>query len=244
MRYFITGRLVLYSQIEAGQRQQAQSMGYTVVDPSTVVATHLNKLMAEQAEDLFGHAEAQELLDRLATSAPRLVEDLIPKVLPMHLLVRVLQNLLRDGVSVKDIRTIVENLAEHAATTQDPWILTAKTRVALGRLIYQQVCGQADEIGIITLDPGLEQLLRQASSIGGDATAALEPGLAQRFQQALLEAKQQRDMAGEAPILLVPEQLWPAVSNFVRRAAQGMHVLSFEELPDDKRIRVVASVGG
>lgn len=230
--------------ISTDQRQQAQSMGYTVVDPSTVVATHLNKLMAEHADELFGHTEAQQLLDRLGKSAPRLVEDLVPKVLPMHLVVRVMQNLLRDGVPISDMRTILETLAEHSTATQDPSVLTAHVRIALGRLIYQQIFGHADEAGVITLDPALEQLMRQANSIGGDAPAALEPGLAQKLQSALLEAKQQREMAGEPAVLLLPALLWPAVSSFVRRAAQGLHVMSFEELPDDKKIKIVATVGG
>ena len=139
---------------------------------------------------------------------------------------------------------ILETLAEHSTATQDPSVLTAHVRIALGRLIYQQIFGHADEAGVITLDPALEQLMRQANSIGGDAPAALEPGLAQKLQSALLEAKQQREMAGEPAVLLLPALLWPAVSSFVRRAAQGFHVMSFEELPDDKKIKIVATVGG
>jgi flagellar biosynthesis protein FlhA len=230
--------------IDLSQRQQAQAMGYTVVDASTVVATHMNNIMAEHADELFGHEEAQQLVDRLASVVPRLVEDLIPKTVPMHVLVRVLQNLLRDRVPIRDMRTILETLAQHAADTQDAGILTAHVRTALGRMIYQQICGQADEIGVVTLDPSLEQILRQASAMGEGGGAAIEPGLAERLQSALLDAKQQRDAVGEPPILLVPGALWPSVSNFVRRAARGMHVMSFEELPDDKQLKIVATIGG
>jgi flagellar biosynthesis protein FlhA len=230
--------------IDLSQRQQAQAMGYTVVDPSTVVATHMNNIMTEHADELFGHEEAQQLVDRLAGLVPRLVDELIPKTVPMHILVKVLQNLLRDRVPIRDMRMILETLAQNAPTTQDTAVLTAHVRVALGRMIYQQVCGTSDEVGVVTLDPSLEQILRQASAIGDDGGVALEPGLAERFQSALLNAKQQRDVAGEPAILLVPGVLWPAVSGFVRRAARGIHVMSFEELPDDKQVKIVATIGG
>jgi flagellar biosynthesis protein FlhA len=226
------------------QRQQAQSVGYTVVDPSTIVATHLNKLMAEQADELLGHGEAQQIIDRVATTAPRLVEDLIPSIVPMHLFVRVLQNLLVDDVPIRDPRTILETLAAQALSTQDPGLLTAHVRIALGRMICERIFGQSNEIAIITLDPNLEQILRQAHAINGESSGALEPGLAQKLQVTLLEAKQQRDLNGEPAVLLLPTALWSAVSSFVRRAAPGLHVMSFEEIPDDKQIKIVATVGG
>ena len=129
----------------------------------------------EHAHELFGHAQTQELLDRLAQTAPRLVEDVVPKLVPMHVLVRVLQNLLRDGVPIRDFRTIVETLAEHAHSTADTGVLTARVRAALGGLITQELCGQSNEIGIITLDPDLEQLLRQATAAGDGSETVLEP---------------------------------------------------------------------
>lgn len=229
--------------IDGADRQTAKGMGYTVVDPATIVATHLNKLLMEHAHELFGHAQTQELLDRLAQTAPRLVEDVVPKLVPMHVLVRVLQNLLRDGVPIRDFRTIVETLAEHAHSTADTGVLTARVRAALGGLITQELCGQSNEIGIITLDPDLEQLLRQATAAGDGSETVLEPNLAQRLQTALLDCKRQRDALGEPAILLVPAVLWPGLSDFVRRAARGIHVMSFEEMPDDKALRVVASLG-
>ena len=193
--------------IDGADRQTTKGMGYTVVDPATIVATHLNKLLMEHARGLFGHAQTQELLDRLAQTAPRLVEDVVPKLVPMHVLVRVLQNLLRDGVPIRDFRTIVETLAEHAHSTADTGVLTARVRAALSGLITQGLCGQSNEIGIITLDPDLEQLLRQATAAGDGSETVLEPNLAQRLQTALLDCKRQRDALGEPAILLVPAVL-------------------------------------
>ena len=137
----------------------------------------------------------------------------------------------------------METLAEHAHSTADTGVLTARVRAALGGLITQELCGQSNEIGIITLDPDLEQLLRQATAAGDGSETVLEPNLAQRLQTALLDCKRQRDALGEPAILLVPAVLWPGLSDFVRRAARGIHVMSFEEMPDDKALRVVASLG-
>jgi flagellar biosynthesis protein FlhA len=229
--------------IEAAERTHAESMGYTVVDASTVIATHLNKLLVEHAHEVLGHDEVQHLLERLAQATPKLVEDLVPKVLPLHLLVRVAQNLLRDGVPITDMRTVVETLAEHAQTISDPGILTARVRVALGRLIVQRICGNADEINVITLDPNLEQILRDANRLADESGMNLEPGLAEKLQTALLHAREGREQAGDPPVMVVPATLWPALSVFARRAARGLHVLSLDELPDDKRIRIVATVG-
>lgn len=229
--------------IDPAERAHAETLGYTVVDPSTVVATHLNKLIVEHSHEVLGHDEVQHLLDRLGESTPRLVEDLVPKVLPLHLLVRVAQNLLRDGVPLTDMRTVVETLAEYAANTSDAGVLTARVRVALGRLIVQRICGTAEEINVITLDPALEQILRDANRLADESGMNLEPGLAEKLQVALLQARGAREEAGDPPVMVVPAVLWPAMSAFVRRAARGLHVLSLDELPDDKRIRIVATVG-
>jgi flagellar biosynthesis protein FlhA len=229
--------------IEPGLREQAQTLGYTVVDASTVVATHLNQVLIQHAADLFGHEEAQQLLDRLAKTAPKLVEDLVPKTLPLRAVVKVLQNLLQEHVSIRDMLTIAETLAEHGAASQDPAVLTAAVRVALGRLITQQISGLEQELPVMTLDASLEQILRQSVQVAGDGGIALEPGLADRLQKALLEATRQRKAAGQPAVLSVSPLLRPILARFVRHSIPGLQILAYSEIPDDKKIRVVAAVG-
>jgi flagellar biosynthesis protein FlhA len=229
--------------IEPSQRQLAQSLGYTVVDPSTVVATHLNQIITKHAHELLGHDEVQQLLDRVATRAPKLVEGLVPDVVPRRTVVKVLQNLLVDQIPIRDVQTILEAMAERAEATRDPEVLTVAVRLALRRLIVQQVAGQTEELAAMTLDRSLEQLLLQSDRVGGEGGLTLEPGLAERLHRALLEAKQARELAGEAPILLVPPGLWSALARFVRRAVPGLNVMSYDEVPDDSRIRIVGTVG-
>jgi len=213
------------------------------VDPSTVVATHLNQILINHAAELLGHEEVQQLLDRLAKSAPKLVDDLIPKTLPLRVVVRVLQNLLKEHVPIRDMRSIAETLADHAAVSQDPAVLTGIVRTALGRIIVQEINGLGDELAVITLDPALEQILHQSVQVGGDGGVALEPGLADRLHKALLEATRQREAAGQPAILSVSPALRPLLARFARYSIPGLHVLSYAEIPDDKRIRIVAVVG-
>ncbi len=170
--------------IEPGQREQAQSLGYTVVDPATVIATHLSHILQGHAHELLGHQDVQQLLDRLAQTAPKLVEDLVPKRLSLGVVVKVLQNLLAERVPIRNMRSIVESLAEHAGQSQDPGTLTAAVRVALGRQIVQEITGLGTEVPVITLAPELEQILLGSLASGGVAGAAVEPGLADRLQQA------------------------------------------------------------
>mgnify|MGYP003386413440 CR=1 FL=1 len=171
--------------IENSQRDQAQTMGYTVVDASTVVATHINQIMQKHAHELLGFEEVQKLLDNLQSTSPKLVENLVPNPLPLSRLHKVLQNLLQEGIPIKDIRTIAEALAELAPRSQDTDALTGAARISLARLIVQTIYGVANELPVITLQPELEQLLlqsvSQAQQAGGSSSdAVIEPGLADK----------------------------------------------------------------
>jgi flagellar biosynthesis protein FlhA len=188
--------------IDAGLRDEAQSMGYTVVDAGTVVATHLNHLITTHASELLGRAEVQALLDHLAKDAPKLVEDLVPKVVSLSTLQKVLQNLLIEGVHIRDMRSVIETLSEYSTQTQDPNELTAVVRVALGRAIVQQLFPGTNELSVMTLDNRLERLLMQAMGAGGEA--GIEPGLADTIAQQAGAAAQQQEQMGLTPVLLVP----------------------------------------
>ena len=228
--------------IDAALRDQAQSMGYTVVDAGTVVATHLNHLITSHASELLGRAEVQSLLDHLGKDAPRLVEDLVPKMLSLSTLQKVLQNLLMEGVHIRDMRTIIETLAEHTVHTQDPTDLTALVRVSLGRAIVQQLFPGAAELSVMTLDNRLERLLMQAMGAGGDG-AGIEPGLADTIAHQAGLAAQQQEAMGLTPVLLVPAPLRALLSRFLRRALPQLKVLSHAEVPETKTIRVTSLVG-
>jgi len=227
--------------IESSQRDQAQTLGYTVVDSNTVIATHLSQLLQTHANELLGHEEVQHLLDKLAESAPKLVENLVPDTLNLGIIVKVLQSLLAEGIPVRDIRTIAETLAEHATRSQDPDELTAAVRTSLGRMIVQQINGMAAELSVITLDPNLEQLLHQA--VQADGVGGVEPGLAERLFSALQESVQKQEAMGQSAVLLVSSQIRTMLARFVRHTIPNLHVLSYNEIPSDKQIRIVATVG-
>jgi len=227
--------------IDAGLKDDAQSMGYTVVDAGTVIATHLNHLITTHASDLLGRVEVQALLDHLAKDAPKLVEDLVPKVVSLSTLQKVLQNLLTEGVHIRDMRTIIETLSENAGVG-DPNDLTALVRVALGRAIVQQLFPGTNELSVMTLDNRLERLLVQALSAGGDGTG-IEPGLADTIVQQAANATQQQEAMGLTPVLLVPGPLRTLLSRFLRRALPQLKVLSHSEVPETKTIRVTSLVG-
>jgi len=228
--------------IEPAAKEHAQALGFTVVDSATVVATHLSELLKRHAHQLLGHEEVQQLLDRLAKTAPKLVENLTPGALTLGVVVKVMQELLVDRVPVRNIRTIAETLAEHAGRTQDPAMLLAHVREALGGSIVQSVYGLRDELPVITLDPSLEQLLRDGFK-GGDGSPTFEPSLADRLHGALLDAAQQQELRGEPAVLLVPTQLRPWLARFTRHGAPTLAVLAYGEVPHNKSLRVVASVG-
>jgi len=228
--------------IDAGLKDEAQNMGYTVVDAGTVIATHLNHLITTHASELLGRTEVQALLDHLAKDAPKLVEDLVPKVVSLSTLQKVLQNLLQEGVHIRDMRTIIETLSEHGGSTQDPNDLTALVRIALGRAIVQQLFPGTNELSVMTLDNRLERLLVQALNAGGDGTG-IEPGLADTIVQQAANATQQQEAMGLTPVLLVPGPLRTLLSRFLRRALPQLKVLSHSEIPETKTIRVTSLVG-
>jgi len=228
--------------IENVQRDQAQTLGYTVVDASTVIATHLSQILQTHAHELLGREEVQQLLNNLAKSAPKLVEDLVPKTLPLGTVVKVLQNLLEEKVPIRDIRTIAETLADHAPQSQDAGVLTGVVRMALARSIVQQINGMNAELPVITLDPALEQILQQPLQGGADG-AGFEPGLAERLQKSLVEVTQRQESASQPAVLLVPPGLRAMLARFLRHAVPGLTVLAYNEIPGNKQVRIVATVG-
>jgi flagellar biosynthesis protein FlhA len=232
--------------VEAGARDQAQSLGYTVVDAGTVVATHLSSVIQTHASELLGREETQALLDHVGRDAPRLIEDLVPKVLPLTVVQKVLQNLLADGVHIRDMRSILETLAAHAARTQDPEELTVEVRIALGRAIVQSVFAAATELPVIALDPALEQMLTQITqgvARAGEG-AGLEPALAEGLLQQAASLAQAQEQGGQPAVLLVAPALRGLLSRFLRRAVPQLKVISQSEVPDNRTVRVVAVLGG
>jgi flagellar biosynthesis protein FlhA len=228
--------------IEPSARDHAQTLGYTVVDPSTVIATHLSFIVQAHAHEILGHEEVQHLLNTLAKTAPKLVEDFVPRVVPLSTLVRVMQGLLAERVPIRNMRTIIETLAEHAPKSQDAAALQGHVRVALGRQIVQDIAGVSAELPVITLEPDLEKLL-QTSLAGNAANPGLEPGLAERLQQRLAEAARRQETAGEPAVLLVPPQLRHTLARFTRSSVPNLHVLAWNEIPDNRKVRLVSAVG-
>jgi flagellar biosynthesis protein FlhA len=229
--------------IKASQREHAQTLGYTVVDAATVVATHLSQLLTNNAYQLLGYEEVQQLLDLLAKNSPKLVEGLVPDILPLGTVVKILQTLLSEGVPIRDMRSIVQTLCEYGPKSHDPDVLVSAVRIALKRLIVQQINGGSNEIPVITLAPELEQMLHQSLQAGGADGAGIEPGLAERLQTSLGEASQQQELAGEPAVLLTSGMLRPVLSKFLKHSVSGLHVLSYQEIPDDKQIKIVSAVG-
>ncbi|MEN4905252.1 flagellar biosynthesis protein FlhA [Rahnella bonaserana] len=226
--------------IEPAMREQAQIQGFTVVEASTVVATHLNHLISLHARELFGRQETQELMERVTKEMPKLTEDFIPGVISLTNMHKVLQNLLSERVSIRDMRTIVETLAEYAPNQPDPNELTSVVRVALGRAITQQWLPGNGEVQVIGLDTSLERLLLQALQSGG----GLEPGLAERLLTQSEAALQRQDMLGAPPVLLVNHALRPLLSRFLRRSLPNIVVMSNLEMTDSRQIRMTATIGG
>ncbi|MDH4553577.1 flagellar biosynthesis protein FlhA [Pseudomonas sp. BN417] len=232
--------------IDASQRDQAQSLGYTVVDASTVVATHLNQVLHKHAHELLGHEEVQQLMQLLAKSSPRLAEELVPGMVSLSTLLKVLQALLQEQVPVRDIRTIAEAIANVAPKSQDPAALVAAVRVSLSRAIVQSIVGLEPEVPVITLEPRLEQILLnslQKAGQGSDDGVLLEPGMAEKLQRSLVEAAQRQEMLGKQAILLVAGPIRAMMSRFARLAVPTMHVLAYQEIPDNKQVTIVATVG-
>ncbi|MDR2364540.1 MAG: flagellar biosynthesis protein FlhA [Zoogloeaceae bacterium] len=228
--------------VEQRLRDQAQAYGYTVVDASTVVATHLNNLLLNNAAALLGRQEVQQLIEHLAKELPRLMEDFVPKTLSLGVLQKVLQNLLEEGVHIRDMRTIVETLADHAARTQNAEELTAQVRMALGRAIVQELYPTGNEMQVMTLDPQLERLLLQ--SVGGGGAAALEPGLADNLLQEAASAARRQEELGMPAVLLVPGAVRPLLSRFLRRSIPQIKVIAHGEVPETRLLKVTSIIGG
>lgn len=230
--------------IDSAERDQAQTVGYTVVDAGTVIATHLNHIISMHAAELLGREEVQMLLDHISKESPKLIEDLIPKLLPVSVMQKVLQNLLSEGVHIRDMRTIVETLAENAQETQSPNELTAFVRIRLGRAIVQQLFPAGDEVSVVALDNNLEKLLLQATQANNANGTAIEPSLAESLANQAEAAAHQQEQMGLSPVLLVAAPLREALSKFLRRAIPRLRVLSHEELPDTRTIKVTNLIGG
>lgn len=224
-------------------REHAQTLGYTVVDAATVVATHISQLLTNNAAKLLGYEEVQQLLDMLAKYSPKLVDGFIPDVMSLGHVVKVMQNLLNEGVSVRDLRTIVQTLLEYGPKSNDTEVLTAAVRIALKRMIVQEISGPEPEIPVITLAPELEQMLHQSMQATGGDGPNIEPGLAERMQKSLADAAQRQEMVGQPAILLTSGMLRATLSRFVKHTIPNLRVISYQEIPDEKQIRIVSAVG-
>ncbi|GGA78168.1 flagellar biosynthesis protein FlhA [Neiella marina] len=229
--------------IDPNMREQAQALGYTVVDCSTVIATHLSQLLTNQAATLLGHEEVQNLLDMIGRKYPKLVEALVPDLLPLSTLTRVMQNLLNEAVPIRDMRSILQTIREYAPRSQDTDVLTAAVRVALKRLIVQEINGLDGEVPVVALLPELEQMLHQSLQAAGNEGAAIEPGLAERMQRSLQDVAQQQELAGQPAILLTSGVLRNTLARFIKNTIPSMRVLAYQEIPDDKQIKIVSSIG-
>lgn len=229
--------------IDGMQREQAQALGYTVVDTATVVATHLSQILSNNAAQLLGHEEAQNLLNMLAQKQPKLVEGLVPEVLSLSTVVKVLQSLLNENVAIRDIRSIVQTLVDYGPRSQDAEVLTAACRIALKRMIVQEIIGNENEIPVITLSSELEQILHKSIQAGGADGAGIEPGLAERIQNSLIEAAQKQELIGQPAVLLTSGVLRGTLARFVKHTIPSLHILSYQEIPDDKQIKIISSIG-
>ncbi len=229
--------------ITSDQSERARSLGYTVVDSPTVIATHLSQILANNASALLGHEEVQNLLDQIAKSSPKLVEGLIPGVISLGVLAQVLQKLLYEEVPIKDMRTILQTIVEYAPKSQDAEVLAAACRVSLRRLIIQSIVGPEQIVPVITLAPELEKILHRSLQSGGGEGVGIEPSLAERMQQSLAEATQRQEMEGQPAILLTSGVLRGTLAKFVKNSIPGLRVLAYQEIPDEKQIQIVSSVG-
>ncbi|MFN3164967.1 MAG: flagellar biosynthesis protein FlhA [Pseudohongiellaceae bacterium] len=230
--------------IEASQKEEAQSKGYTVVDASTVIATHLSHTLKSYSHELLGHDEVQKLLDNLSRTAPKLVENLVPDVVSLGTILKVMQNLLAEGVPVRDLRTIIESIAEHSGRGLNTDELTAAVRVGLGRTICQGVVGMEPEMRVITMGAGMERILLE--SVAGNregGLAGLEPGLAESFMKEIHMRSQELEASGQIPVLLVSDQIRNWMSRFVKSANPRLKVLAYNEIANNKQIQVVSTVG-
>lgn len=229
--------------IAKSDNEQALGYGYTVVDSATVIATHLSQILSQNASSLLGQEEVQNLLDKVSKSQPKLVENLVPSIMSLGTICKILQNLLNDGVPVRDMRTILQALTEYGPKSQDPEVLTAACRIGLRRLIIQDIVGGSNVIPVITLSRDLESILHKSLQSGGADGAGIEPGLAERMQKSLSDAASKLELEGQPAILLTSGLLRNTLSRFVKNSIPGLRVLSYQEIPDDKQIKIVSAVG-
>jgi flagellar biosynthesis protein FlhA len=229
--------------IESSQRDLARTLGYTVVDASTAIATHLNKVLRENSADLLSHDEVQQLLDKLSAKSPKLVEELVPGKLSLGVVTRVLQHLLNEGVSIRDMRSITESLTEASARSTDPEQLAAYVRPKLGRMIMQSLVDESSNLSVMTLEPGLEQLLHnvlQQSQPG--QPVVLEPSLAENLFNSLRLGARAMEDDGHAAVLVVSPLIRSWLSKAVRFRVTDLTVLSYSEIPDDQAVKVIHTV--
>jgi len=227
--------------IDEKQRENAQMAGFTVVDSETVLATHLSHLMQVQAAKLLSRTETQDLVEHVTRLAPKLIEEVVPKMVPVATFQKVLQLLLEESVHVRDIRTIIESLAEHAPHTTDPNELARRVRMALSPAIVQQIYGPVKELEVIAIEPGLERLLMQALS--GAANGALDPGVAEMLSKSATDIANRQEEKGVPACLLVPDAIRNAMSRLLRRAAPRLQVLAHSEIPETHLIRIGPILG-
>lgn len=228
--------------VEERQKEAAQMAGYTVVDSPTVLATHLSHLMQTHAAKLLGRIEVQQLVEHVTKLAPKLIEDVVPKMVGIAILQKVLQILLEEGVHIRDMRSIIEALSEHAAQITDPALLAQRVRVALAPAIVQQIYGPTRELDVVAIEPDLERLVTQA--LNSPHGPALDPGVADQLTRQAAEAQQRQESLGQPACLLVPDALRSPIARLLKRAAPRMRVLSHSEIPDTHSIRIGTLIGG
>lgn len=229
--------------IQENQKDQAGAAGYTVVDASTVVATHLSHILQTSAAQLLGRTETQQLLDHFAKTAPKVVEDLTPKLLDLAVIQKVLQNLLDESVHIRDLRSIFETLLENGARSKNPLDLTTAVRIALGRAIVQALAGTNGDLNVLVLEPRLEQMINQAQASSGQEHIGIDPNLAETMARQTAEAAGRQEQLGQPPVMLVPDALRLPMARLLKRAAPSLKVLSHSEIPENRTIRVAQVVG-
>lgn len=229
--------------ISDDQKEKANAAGYTVVDASTVVATHLSHILQTSAAQLLGRTETQQLLEHCAKTSPKVVEDLTPKLLDVAVIQKVLQNLLDESVHIRDLRTIFETLLENGVRTKNPLELTAAVRVALGRAIVQALAGTSEDLNVLVMEPKLEQMISHAHTAAGQDQVGIDPNLAENLARQTAEAAGRQEQLGQSPVLLVPDALRLSMARLLKRAAPNLRVLSHSEIPENRTIRVAQVVG-
>ena len=229
--------------IDTAIKDHAQTLGYTVVDASTVIATHMNQLLQKHVHELLGHEEVQQMIDRLAKHSPKLVDTLVPDTISMSSLLKVLKGLLAEQLPIRDFRTIAEAIVASAAVNQEPSQLIENVRVALARSIVYEIYGNTLNLPVVTLAPAMEQMLMKPAASQPVNDVTLEPGMAEQLQRSINEAAQAQELKGNPPVLLVPAPLRPILARFVRFSSQPLHVLSYNEIPEDKQVTIEATVG-